>query len=96
MRQHRADAVMERIARGEHADLPPAMAADFVGGTVERTRPSACRAPNERRRQGKMPAAAKDDLGPADQSARRRAQAVDAVFADPDDGQPARRCGTLT
>ena len=50
-RQHRADAVMERIARGEHADRPAAMAHDFFGRAVERARPRPRRAANERRRE---------------------------------------------
>ena len=94
-RQHRADAVMERIAGSEHADLPAAMIGDLVGGAVERARPRPRRAANERRRETKMALAAEHDFGRADQPARRRAQAVDAVLADADDGQPARRCGSV-
>ncbi len=94
-RQHRADAVVERIARGEHADLPAAMAQHFVGGAIERARPRPRRAANERRREAKMPPAAEHDFGRADQPARHRAQALDAVLADADDGQPARRCGSV-
>ena len=94
-RQHRADAVMERIARGEHADLPAAMTQHFVGGAIERARPRPRRAANERRRQAEMAPAAEHDFGRADQPARHRAQAFDAVLADADDGQPARRCGSV-
>ena len=94
-RQHRADAVVERIARGEHADLPAAMAQHLVGRAVERARPRPRRAANERRRQAEMAPAAEHDFRRADQPARRRAQALDAVLADADDGQPARRCGSL-
>jgi hypothetical protein len=43
-----------------------------------------------------MPPAAEHDIGAADQPARRRAQTVDALLADSDDGQPARRCGTVS
>ena len=50
-RQHRADAVVERIAGREHADLPAAMAQDFFGRAVERARPWPRSAANERRRQ---------------------------------------------
>ena len=42
-----------------------------------------------------MAPAAEHDLRRADQAARRRAQALDAVLADADDGQPARRCGSV-
>ncbi len=42
-----------------------------------------------------MAPAAEHDLGRPDQPARRRAQALDAVLADADDGQPARRCGSV-
>ena len=94
-REHRADAVMERIARGEHADLAAAMMQHFVGGAVERARPRPRRAANERRREAEMAPAAEHDFGGADQPARHRAQALDAVLADADDGQPARRCGSV-
>ena len=94
-RQHRADAVVERIARGEHADLPAAMMQHFVGGAVERARPRPRRAANERRRQAEVAPAAEHDFRRADQPARHRAQALDAVLADADDGQPARRCGSV-
>ena len=42
-----------------------------------------------------MPLAAEHDIGVGDQRARGRAQALDAVLADADDGQPARRCGSV-
>ena len=93
--ERRADAIVERVARGEHADLAAAMMQDFVGGGVERARPRPRRAANERRREAEMAPAAKHDFGRADQPARHRAQALDAVLADADDGQPARRCGSV-
>jgi hypothetical protein len=36
-----------------------------------------------------MAVAAENDIGACDQAARGRAQALDAVLADADDGQPA-------
>ena len=42
-----------------------------------------------------MTPAAEHDFGGADESACGGAEAVDAVFADADDGQPARRCGSV-
>ena len=95
-RQHRADAVVKRIAGGEHADLPAAIAQHLVGRAVERARPRPRRAANERSGKAEVAPAAEHDLGGADQPARRRAQALDAVLADADDGQPARRCGSLS
>jgi hypothetical protein len=71
------------------------MAADFVGGAIKGARPSARRPANKRRRKRKMTPAAKHDVGPANQPARGRAQAIDAILADTDDGQPARGCGTV-
>ncbi len=53
------------------------------------------RAADQRRGELQMALAAEHDLGGGDQTARHRAQALDAVLADPDDGQPAARCGTL-
>lgn len=94
-REHRPDAVMKRIAGGEHADLAPAVAADFVGGAIKGTRPSACRAANKGRRKRKMTPTAEDDVGSANQRAGCRTQTIDPVFAYTDDGQPARRCCTV-
>ncbi len=62
---------------------------------VERRRPRPRRAADERCRQRQMPPAAEHDVGAADQPAGDRAQPVDAVLADADDGQPARRCGSV-
>jgi len=71
--QHRADAVVERIAGGENADLPAAMAQHLLGHAVERARPRPRRAANERRRQRQMAPAAEHDFGRANQGAPYRA-----------------------
>src|SRR5262249_56214022 len=46
-------------------------------------------------RKGERTAAAEHDFGAADQLARTRGQAVDAVLADSDNGQPTPQCGTV-
>src|ERR1700683_3260980 len=86
---------MKRIARGKHADLPPAMLHHFVSRPVERTRPWPRGAANEWRRQRQMAPPAEHDFGSPDEPPRGRAQTLDALLADADDGQPARRCGSL-
>ena len=95
-RQHRADAVVERIAGGEHADLPAAMRQHLLDGALERARPWPRRAADQRRRERRDGACRRT-------RSRRRAMSpraaglkpVDAVLADADDGQPAARCGSL-
>ena len=94
-RQDGADAVDERISRSEHADLPLALSQDLVNGAIERRGPWARRATNQRDRQGQMPLAAEYYFGVSDQPARHRAEPINAILADADDGQPAPRCGTL-
>jgi hypothetical protein len=42
-----------------------------------------------------MALAAEYDLGAGNQAAGDRSKAFDSVLADADDGQPARRCGSL-
>ncbi len=92
----RADAVEERIARGEHADRPPALLETSADRPIERARPRPHRAADQRAGQLKMALAAEHDLGVGDQPARDRRQALDAVLADADDGQPAARCGSVS
>ena len=95
-RQHGADAVHEGIAGGEHADgraraapappRPPRSNGDGHGRAAPRI---------ERRGQRQMALAAEHDRRAAHEPAGDRAQPVDAVLADADDGQPARRCGSV-
>jgi hypothetical protein len=47
-REHRSHAVVERIARGEHADLTPAASEDLVDPAREWTLPGLGLAPDER------------------------------------------------
>ena len=94
-RQQRADAVEERIAGRQHADRPAALLHHLADGALERARPRPHRPADERGRKLQMALAAEHDLGVRDQPARDRAQALDAVLADADDGQPAARCGSL-
>jgi hypothetical protein len=42
-----------------------------------------------------MALAAEYDFGAGNEPARGRAQAVHAILADADDGQPAARCGSV-
>jgi len=94
-REHGADAVVERIARGEHTDPPATMAQNLRRCAVERARPRPRSAADKRRGETKLPPPAKYDLRSLDQTARHRAQTVDAIFANADDGQPVRRCGSV-
>jgi hypothetical protein len=89
-RQHGADAMHEGIAGGEHADCTPPLRQHLFGHAVERRRPWPRRAADDRCRQRQMPVAAEHDRGAAHQPARDRAQSIDPILADADDGQPAR------
>ena len=92
--QHVADAVVERIAARQHGHRPAAMLLDFRQHVADRARPREPLTLDQRVRQGEMPLAAHDQLGVGHQPARDRREAVDAVLADADDGQPALRTAT--
>ena len=94
--QHRADAVNERVARGENADLPAAIGQHLLDRALERAGPRPRRAADERCGQAEMPLAAEHDLRvlrPV--RARRAVKSLEPVLADADDGQPAAGCGRL-
>src|ERR1043166_9836570 len=84
-REQRAVAVEVRITRGEHAHLAPALRNDLFDGAIERARPWACRAADERTGEGQVAPAAEHDLGGRYQPARGRREPLDAVLADADD-----------
>ena len=94
-REHRSDAVEKRIAGGEHADVAAAMGENVFDRTLERARPGVRVSANERGRERKMAFAAEYDFGGGNQPACRRAQPLDSVLADADDGQPAVWCGSV-
>ena len=94
-RQHRADAVVIGIAGGEHANLAAALRQHLRDTVLERRWPGPRRAADERSRKGEMALAAEHDLGVGHEPARHRREAFDPVLPDADDGQPARRCGSV-
>ena len=63
VRQHRADAIEERIARGEHADLAPARGKHLFNPAREGTGPRLRLAADQRRGQREVPRAAEHDVG---------------------------------
>jgi hypothetical protein len=85
----------EGIAGGEHANVAAAQCRNLGNRAVERRRPWPRRTADQRRCQREMAPAAEHDLGAAHEAAGDRAEPIDAVLADADDGQPARRCGSL-
>ena len=88
--QQVADAVVERIAAGQHDDRPAAMLLDLRQGVADRARPGERAAADQRLGQAEVALAADHQLGRRHQLLRHRRQAFDAVLADADDGQPAR------
>src|SRR5580692_2224609 len=66
VRQHRANAIVEGVARREHADLPATMMQHLVSGAFERGGPRARRAANKRCGETEMTPSAEHDLGGAD------------------------------
>ena len=63
LQQHRADAVVERIAARQHHDRPAAMLPDLRQGAGDRARPGEPAAVDQLARQIEMPLAADDQLG---------------------------------
>src|SRR4051812_50167030 len=53
--KQRADAVLERVARSEHADAPAATGEDRLGRAIERARPPPGCAANQACGESKMP-----------------------------------------
>ena len=94
-RQHGADAVVERIAGREHADLVPrALRQHVLDAALERARPGARLAADQRAASARWRSPPNTIGGARRPDARAdRAQAVDAVLADADDGEPAAWCG---
>src|SRR5437879_6413440 len=88
-RQQRADAVVERIARGEDADGAAAIPQYLLDRALERAGPRARSALNERRRKAEMALAAEHNLGAGNASARDGTEPRDTILADADDRQPA-------
>src|SRR4029450_12072933 len=72
-REHGAHAVVERIARGEHADLTPAHGKDFFDSAGEGIWPGLGLAPDEGCGEAQMAFAAEHDIGRGGQGARARA-----------------------
>src|SRR5215212_7513923 len=93
--QRGADAVMEGIAGGEDAYGLSTMRQHFLDPTLERRKPWTCNAANERSGQSDMPPPAEYNFSRLHKPARRYRQTLDSVLADPDNGQPAPRCGTV-
>src|SRR5215472_15478464 len=93
--QDRADAVNEWIARCEHAYLPAALRQHLLDGALERAPPRPRDAADEWGGKNKMPLTAEHHLCRLDKTSGDRRQPLDAVLADPDDRQPAARCGSL-
>ena len=90
-RQHGADAVQEGIAGGEHADLPAAQRQHLVDRRASNGVGHGRAAPRiSGAASAEMALAAEHDRRAAHEAARHRAEPVDAVLADADDGQPAR------
>ena len=70
-RQRGADAVAERVARGQHADAPAARGRRHLRhGGVERARPWPARATDQRRGQRQVPRAAEHEFAPRDRPPR--------------------------
>ncbi len=88
--QHVADAIVERIAARQHHDRPAAMLLDFRHRLADRAGPGEPAAADQPVGQAEMALAAHHQLGRGDQPLRHRREAVDAVLADADDGQPTR------
>ena len=86
-RDRRPDAVAERIAGREHAHAPARARAELPGERGEGARPFEA-LPIVRRDHREMAGAADEGLRRVDRGARGRPQAVEAVLADPDDGEP--------
>ena len=95
-RQQRADAVEERIARGEHADLPAALRDHLAHRLVERARPRPHRAADKRAASSRWRLPPNTISASAISPRATGAEALDAVLADADDGQPAARCGSVS
>src|SRR6516162_6592142 len=93
--QDRADPVNEWIARCEHAYLPAALRQHLLDRSLERAPPWPRDAADERGGKNKMPLTAEHHLRRLDKASSDRRQALDPVLADPDDGQPAARRGSL-
>ena len=91
-RNGRADAVPERVARGEHADAAPPERDEFGHRGVEGRRPRLRLAVDRIGREVEMPRAAEDELGLGDRPARTGAETGEPILADADDGQPFWRC----
>ena len=87
-RQRDADAMEERIAGGEHADLLAALCQHLAHLRIERARPCAAFAAGDRRDQRQMALAAEDDIGLGDAPLGLVAETRYTVLADADDGEP--------
>ena len=94
-REQRTHAIEKRIARGEHANLPPVLRQHLVHRARERARPGLRLALDERRREREMARAPEYDIGAGDEFAGGRREAVGPILADADDGQPASRWGSF-
>ena len=88
--QQAADAKEERIAARQHADRLAAPRQNCGQRALDRRRPSQGLR-RDGRRQRQMPRAADDKRGLRDQPPCGRRKPVEAVLADADDGEPARR-----
>ena len=86
-RERRADPVAEGVAGREHAHPPSRPGAKLLGDDGERARPFEALAP-VRRDHREVAGAADEGLGRIDRVAGGRAEPVEAVLADPDDGEP--------
>jgi len=67
--EHRPDAIVKRVARGEHADLAPARRQHLVDALRERARPAPPAPFDQRRDKLEMALAAEHDIGIGDQGA---------------------------
>ena len=86
-RDCRADPVAERVAGREHAHAASRASAKLVGEGGERARPLESLAA-VRRDHREVPGAADQGLRRLDGGAGGRAESVEAVLPDPDDGEP--------
>ena len=84
---HRADPVAEGVAGREDAYAPSRPGAELLGEDRERAWPFQALA-SVRRDHREVAGAADEGLGRLDRVAGGRAEAVEAVLADPDDGEP--------
>ncbi len=91
-----ADAEMKGVARGEHDDRAPARGEDARERRLDGARPGEPLPAYQIAGEREMALAADDELGVHDEARCHGVQAVGAVLADADDGQPPLQCGVMS